>query len=491
MISIPLPLRNLLRNRRRSLATLLAMAIGAASILLFGGYSANIQLSMQTAYICAGGHLQIQHRDYFLYGSGNPTAYGIDNVRGVLDAIARDPVLKGQVRVATPTLQFGGIAGNYAAGVSRTVVGLGLKADDVQAMREWNEYKLPLTLPAFALVGAPADAAIVGKGVARVLKLCEELGLTDCGGPGEEPTQAREPKAEDAKDTKGAKDGKSTKAAKGMALPSDIAQLADLEGKASASTKGARRAGAKVELLASNPTGTPNVTALQVVKAENQGFKELDEVLVTMHLEQAQRLIYGRGTPRATSVIVQLERTAQVAQAKQRLEELLPTLGLRQPLAVLDFEQLNPFYVQTVQLFNTIFGFIFALIGGIVLFTVSNTMNTAVVERTVEIGTLRAIGLRRSGILRMFVTEGLLLGLTGAVVGAIAAIVIAAAINAAGLTWLPPGSAEPLPLIIRVWGQTAMIAGTTIGLVLVAAVSAWWPARQAARLNVVEALRHA
>ena len=50
------------------------------------------------------------------------------------------------------------------------------------------------------------------------------------------------------------------------------------------------------------------------------------------------------------------------------------------------------------------------LIGAIVLFTVSNTMNTAVVERTVEIGTLRAIGLRRAGIRRLFVTEGALLG---------------------------------------------------------------------------------
>ena len=468
MIAIPLPLRNLLRNRRRSLATLLAIAIGAAAILLFGGYSANIKLSMQTAYVRAGGHLQVQHRDYFLFGSGNPTAYGIHGVRKVLDAIANDPALKERVRVATPTLQFGGIAGNYSEGVSRTVVGLGLQAKEAQAMREWNEFALPLVQPSFALVGAPPDAAIVGNGVARVLKLCGPLGLKDC--PAEPAEEARP---------------------RGKALPSDIAQLADLEGKASKGTVRDGTAMAKLELLSSSPGGTPNVTALQVIRAENQGFKELDDVLVTMHLEQAQRLIYGRAAPRATSILVQLEHTSQVDNVKRRLLELLPTLGLSQPLAVLDYEQLNPFYVQTVQLFNTIFGFIFALIGGIVLFTVSNTMNTAVVERTVEIGTLRAIGLRRSGILRMFIAEGLMLGLTGAVVGAIAAILIAGVINAAGLTWLPPGTAEPLPLTIRVWGETTMIIGTTIGLVLVAAVSAWWPARQAARLNVVEALRHA
>ena len=469
MIAIPLPLRNLLRNRRRSLATLLAMAIGAAAILLFGGYSANIKLSMLTAYVCTGGHLQIQHRDYFLYGSGNPTAYGIHGFRKVLDAIANDPVLRDRVRVATPTLQFGGIAGNYSEGVSRTVVGLGLQATEMQAMREWNEYRLPLTLPRFALVGAAPDAAIVGNGVARVLKLCGPLGLKDCATP--DPAEEARPR--------------------GKALPPDIAQLADLEGKASKAPSQEGPAKAKIELLSSSPGGTPNVTALQVIRAENQGFKELDEVLVTMQLEQAQRLIYGRAAPRATSIMVQLQHTSQVDTVRRRLLELLPTLGLSQPLAVLDYEQLNPFYVQTVQLFNTIFGFIFALIGGIVLFTVSNTMNTAVVERTVEIGTLRAIGLRRSGILRMFIAEGLMLGLTGAVAGAIAAILIAGAINAAGLTWLPPGSAEPLPLTIRVWGETTMIIGTTIGLVLVAAASAWWPARQAARLNVVEALRHA
>jgi putative ABC transport system permease protein len=162
----------------------------------------------------------------------------------------------------------------------------------------------------------------------------------------------------------------------------------------------------------------------------------------------------------------------------------------QQPLAVLDFETLNPFYVQTVKLFDTIFGFIFVLIAAIVLFTVSNTMNTAVVERTVEIGTLRAVGLRQAGIRRLFVTEGLLLGLVGAGSGAVLAVVVAFVVNQLGLTWLPPGSSEPLPLLLRVWEENRMIAGTTFGLVVIAVASAWWPAYRAARLKVVDALRH-
>ena len=147
--------------------------------------------------------------------------------------------------------------------------------------------------------------------------------------------------------------------------------------------------------------------------------------------------------------------------------------------------------MQTIQLFDTMFGFIFVLIGALVLFTVNNTMNTAVVERTVEIGTLRSIGLRQAGIRRLFVAEGFLLGASGAVAGAIVALLTAFIVNRLDLTWLPPGSSEPLPLILRIWGETRMLVGTTLGLVLIAAVSAWWPAYRAARLRVVDALRHA
>jgi putative ABC transport system permease protein len=469
MNTVLLALRNLLRNRRRSLATLLAMAIGSASILLFGGYSANIKYSMQTAYVRSGGHLQVQHRDYYLYGSGNPTAYGIAEWQLLLRTIRDDSQLNEMIAVITPTLQFGGLAGNYDAGVSRTIIGNGLVPADINRMRTWNEYALPLESPRFALEGAPADAAIVGNGVARVLQLCESLGIATCPKP---EVEAKKP---------------------AKAIPSDIAALSALEGRSADAQKRAAQAVSphpRIELLASNSSGTPNVASLQVIRAENQGFKELDEVYVITQLDQAQRLIYGRSLPKVTSIMLQLKQTARLAAAKARLAELLQEMKLKQPLSVLDFEELNPFYVQTVQLFRTIFSFIFLLIAAIVLFTVGNTMNTAVVERTVEIGTLRAVGLRQHGIRALFIIEGLLLGLAGALLGASFAVLASGIVNAAGLTWLPPGSAEPLPLILRVWGESAMIVYTTVGLVIIAAASAWWPAYRAAKLKIVDALRH-
>ena len=75
-------------------------------------------------------------------------------------------------------------------------------------------------------------------------------------------------------------------------------------------------------------------------------------------------------------------------------------------------------------------------------------------------------------------------------VGAAAALLTAFVVNRLNLTWLPPGSTEPLPLTLMIWSESRMIIGTTIGLLVIAVLSAWWPAYRAARLNVVEALRH-
>jgi putative ABC transport system permease protein len=460
--TLALALRNLLRNQRRSIATLLAMTIGGVCILLFGGYIQNIVYGLQTGYVRGGGHLQLQNRDYALYGSGDPTAYGIKDYGRVIDVIKQDAVLAPLITVVTPTLSFGGIGGNFEVGASRTVMATGVLVDDQNAMQTWNDYGFPGDPDTLALTGSSADAAIVGTGVARVLQLCAPLHVADCPTP--PPT-----------------------ALNGAELPKDVGLLAasDVAPAASAKTHGA-----ELELLAATASGAPNVARLKVIKAESQGVKEFDDVYVAMHLPQAQRLLYGSRMPEVTAILLQLHHTNQIPLAAARLNELLKTRLSDRPLIVSDFRTLNPYYGQTIGLFNAIFGFIAILIGSIVLFTVGNTMNAAVVERTVEIGTLRAIGLRRSGIRTLFVSEGVLMGVLGALCGVTIALIVAALINRSGLTWTPPGRVTPVGLHLRVWGETGLLLSTALVMIVVATLSAWWPARRAARLQVVEALRH-
>ncbi|MDP3669416.1 MAG: FtsX-like permease family protein [Telluria sp.] len=461
MKTFSLALRNLLRNRRRSLATLLAMIFGLDAILLFGGYSGNVIYAMQTGYVQLSGHLQIQRKDYFLYGSGNPAAYGIPDYQRIIDLVKRDPVLAPMLTVVTPKLQLGGIAGNFAAGVSKTVIANGVVVDEQNQMRLWDDYGNTSYSRPLALTGTSSDSAVIGTGVARVLQLCTALQVPDC-------RQAPPPPESG-----------------GNSAPPDIAALSALE-KPAAPAAGETR----IEILAANEHGVPNVAALKVVKAENQGLKEFDDIYMGMHLVQAQRLIYGADTPQVTAIQLQLKHTSQIPAARARLEQLLANHFKGAPLELQDYETLNPIYRQTIEFFNSVFGFIATLIGVIVLFTVSNTMSMAVVERTVEIGTLRAVGQRRAGIRRIFVSEGMLLGVCGALLGVASATLLAALINASGLTWTPPGYVYAYPLLVRVWGDWPLILGSAGGLTLVAIVSAWWPANRASKMNIVDALRH-
>jgi putative ABC transport system permease protein len=462
-MKLALAIRNLERNRRRSLTTLAAIVIGTVAVLLFGGYTRNIRYGLQTGFVRSSGHLQIQHKGYFLYGSGSPATYGIADYQHVMDVVSHDPVLTKMLTVVTPTLQLGGIAGNFEAGVSRTVFASGTDVDGQNELRKWNDYELPNLIQPLALTGTAVNSVVVGEGVARVLQLCTAMHVSSCAMSDPVGTEAVT-----------------------SPLPQDLASLSAAEVAANPKAQNTR-----IELLAATARGAPNVATLSVVKVERQGVKELDDVYVALHLPQAQRLIFGRDPPEVTAIAVQLHHTSQIPAARARIEYLLATTLKGQPLEVQDYETLNPSYGQTVGLFATIFGFISVLIGVIVLFTVSNTMSMAVVERTPEIGTLRAIGLRRSGIRGIFMVEGMLLGLTGSILGIIIAIGLAFAINHGGITWTPPGRVDPVALTVRVWGEPAPMVGVVIALTLVTLVSSWIPSRRGASINIVTALRHA
>jgi putative ABC transport system permease protein len=462
MNAVLLALRNLLRNRRRSFATLLTMTIGLSAVLVFGGYASNVVHGLETAVIKRSGHLEIQRKGYFLDGSDNPTGYGIARYQRIVDLVSNDPVLRPMLVVVTPTLEFGGIAGNFAAGVSRSVAATGVDVSERNRMFLWNDYDVINYARPLALAGTPADSVIIGTGVARKLQLCGPLKISDCTQPAEQA------------------------AGTGSAAPDDILRLSAQE-----RTAEPPKSETQIELLAANTRGAPNVINVNVVSADNVGIKEWDDVYLVMHLKEAQRLIYGSGSPEVTAIMLQLRHTDQLPTARARLETLLKGPLADQQLELQDYDTLNPMYRQSVNFMASIFSFIAVLIGMIVLFTVGNTMSTAVAERTVEIGTLRAIGLRRAGIRGLFMIEGILLGLVGAVLGVLCSLGIAFLVNHSGLTWTPPGHIYAYLVQISILQDLPLLFGSAAGLVLVAAVSAWWPASRASHMDIVDALRHA
>lgn len=457
--------RNIFRNSRRSLITGSAVAAGAMAMMLFGGFVSYIFAGLETGNVQRVGHLSVFRTGYFLFGSGNPAAYGIDDYRRVIGLISEDPVIRPLLNVATPTQSLVGIAGNFsgASQASKTFLGVGLIPSARDRMRQWDERHTGQTFPGDGrLSDDDVQRGLIGVGLARILGLCGPLHVRECPRP---PAQ-RDP-ADAAKPRE------------------DLVGLAQLE---TASSSEAKAGAPHLELLGATAGGAPNVVSLAVAGAEPQGVRELDDNYVIMHLALAQQLVYGRGEHKATGIVLQLDRSEDVPAVRARLQQLIAAHHL--DLEVRDFRELAPFYVQVVAMFGTIFIFISLVMGVIVLFAVVNTMTMNVMERTNEIGTIRAMGVRRGGVRMQFIVEGALVGAVGATMGALVAFAAAALVNHAGLSWVPPGNSGAVPFRIDVLGNPSLVAGTWIVLTLVAMAAALIPANRAARLSVVDALRH-
>ena len=458
--------RNILRNRRRSAMTGLAVLAGTQAILLFGGFQANVFQGLETGAVQRTGHLTAFREGYFLYGAGNPSAYGIDDYRRVISLVSEDRVLKPLINVVTPTLSLVGIAGNYSGVTSaaKTFLGVGFVPSDRARMRTWNEHGVTLASAEPPLKDDDASIGFVGLGIGRILGLCGPLRIANCPQMPVPPSERPVPDAA-SQDFRDLQDGDAPK-----------------EG--NPSHDGMPR----LDLLGATANGAPNVVGFYVSSANPQGVKELDENVIGMHLSLAQQLVYGRSTPKVTGITMQLRRTEDLERARSRLNELFRERGMK--LDVRDFGDLNPFNVQVKRFLGAMFLFIAAIMGVIVLFTIVNTMTMAVLERTAEIGTTRALGIKRGGIRRQFLLEGALLGALGATAGVIVAAVAAFVINHAGMQWTPPGNAQAVSFRVALGGRSALIVATWIALTLIATLAAWLPANRAAKLQIVDALRH-
>jgi putative ABC transport system permease protein len=468
MMLFKIAFRNILRNGRRSLMTASAIAVGGIAMILFGEYNDFAFLGLQIQAVTASGHLSVFEKGYFDFGSGNPSGYSISKYKDVIGLIETDPVLKPMLNVVTPTVSLFGIAGNFSVDASKTFFGTGFVPSDRDRMRRWDEYHLRPADFVFAPLGVSdheVNKGVVGFGMARVLGLCQPLKVANCPSP---PKEVAAP------------------VQNAPALSVDLAELSSRD-RAPAAIKADTPSEPRLDLLGATANGAPNVVTFYVTEAQNQGIKELDDAFVGMHIALAQELLYGRGEHKAVSIQIQLHHSADLDRAKTRLETLFAEHKLS--LEVHDFTELSSSYVQIKNFLTVMFSFLAVIMVTIVVFTVVNTMTMSVMERVNEIGTARAMGQRRGGIRAMFVIEGLLLGVIGASAGAVLATALSAWFNHAGIMYTPPGQARAVPVRLLT-GDTVLIVRVWIGLVVIATLGALVPAGRAARMKVVDALRH-
>lgn len=461
-MDLRIAMRGVSRNKRRSAMTLMTLAVGAIAVLLFGAFILFLARSVETGAVQRTGHLALYKKGFSQWGAADPLGYNIPNYLDLMNMIRNDPEISPVLAVITPAQIVFGIAGNEAAGTSKTFYGVGLLREDQYRMERWNEYQLPLKPLGPPIKDTDIEKGDIGIGLARMLRLCNGLKVTNCVPASTSAIPAASQR--------------SPHFAELLAQDNDARQSAN------------RGTPNRIDLLSPTTTGAPNVVSMQVVSASNMGSKDLDDNLVKMSFSLAQRLVYGRHPPAASSIVLQLKSTAQLPAVQRKLTEL--SREGKWELEVKTFEDLVPIYGQALKFLSMIFVFIAIIISVIVLFSVVNTMGMSVMERTTEIGTMRALGSSRGEISTQFIVEGLVLGFLGSVLGATIAWLVSAAVNAANLKWSPPTSIEELPLKLLLLDHLQFVLCTCIVLTVLAAIASVIPARRAALMDIGDALRH-
>ncbi len=239
--------------------------------------------------------------------------------------------------------------------------------------------------------------------------------------------------------------------------------------------------GDRVVLLATTAAGGVNAVELTVVGLFATVSKGYDDSVLRTHIDVARRLMRVDG---ATSWVVLLEDTEATDEALARLSARLPA----DDFELVPWYELADFYNKTVELFSKQVGVIRVLIGLIVILSISNTLSMIVMERMGEIGTAMALGVRRKGILALFICEGMLLGLFGGLVGIVLGWGLAELISAIGIPMPPPpGMARGFIGQIRV--SPALAADAFVLAFATTLAASILPAWKAARMNIVDALR--
>jgi len=241
--------------------------------------------------------------------------------------------------------------------------------------------------------------------------------------------------------------------------------------------------GEVLTLLSSTADGAINALDVTVAGIFNTYAKEYDDRAMRMNLQHTKLLLY---TDEVTRVVVLLKETAFTEKTASLLTARLKDAELE--VEIKTWRDLADFYNSVKMMFGNLFGFIQIIVVVIVVLGIANTMMMTVMERTSEIGTIRALGTKKRGVMQLFLLEGLIIGVLGGLLGVFSGIGAAELISAMEIMMPPPpGASKGYPINIKIVPE---VLSLSFGLAVVAALcSSFYPAFKASRLRIVDALR--
>ena len=226
---------------------------------------------------------------------------------------------------------------------------------------------------------------------------------------------------------------------------------------------------------------TPRVFQFEVTGIVETGMYEYDNAYVYVALDKAQEFAaLGQGV---TGIEVKTKDRWQAAEVAGRI---ISALGW--PYRTVDWQEQNRSLFQALKLEKLGMGVILLLIVMVAAFNIVSTLTMVVADKTREIGILKAMGLPARSIRRVFLAQGIVIGLVGTLLGLILGFGGAWALEKYEFIPLDPSIyfIDHLPVAT----EPLDVMWIVLASVLTAALATLYPAIQASRLYPIDAIRH-
>ena len=247
------------------------------------------------------------------------------------------------------------------------------------------------------------------------------------------------------------------------------------------------KAGDTVVLVATNKDGSVNgktfVIRGALESATGPGGRD-----GYIHIEDAREIL-RMTQPEVSEIAVRLKDPAEVDRVTASLEAALSDIKNKQGRSAVElhpWQRLSPF-ANIARMIDVLTLAIKVMLVSIVLVSVMNVMVMAVYERIREIGAIAAIGTPPRRILALFLSEGLLLGLVGTVIGVALSLGIIYALNIWKITF---AFGQQQGLLLAPSITIRDVITTSVMVVVVAILASLQPAWRASRMDPITALRH-
>ncbi|MEE8133824.1 MAG: ABC transporter permease, partial [Gemmatimonadales bacterium] len=225
----------------------------------------------------------------------------------------------------------------------------------------------------------------------------------------------------------------------------------------------------------------PSYWWFEVTGRFETGMFEYDNTYAVMPLDVAQQFA-GLGDA-VSGIDVRVSNPTEAPRIGDELEVLLDY-----PYRSVPWQEQNAQLFSALQLEKLGMGLILLLIVVVAAFNIVGTLTMVVTDKTREIGILRAMGFPAKSVRKVFVLQGMIVGLIGTGVGAVAGAVIAQLFDRGRFISLDPAVyfIDHLPIQV----QPLDFGLIVVASIIVATLATMYPSRRAADLAPVEAIRH-